>query len=163
MELKERFQRALEVSRGLVEELIRDIAASDAWFRPAAEGTNHAMWIVGHLAAADDAFVGLVDPAASDPRDSFRKCFGRGSELSLEPSDYPPIDEVLDYLRDRRAALLAALEKISADDFEKPTPPGAPPIMYDLGSVFHMAAWHESLHAGQLTTIRRMLGHAPIR
>lgn len=163
MELRERLRRALVFSREFTERLLGDLESPDQWLTPPVEGTNHALWIAGHLAVADDAFTGMMDPARSERRDNYRTWFGRGSQPSYETDHYDSPDQIMAYLRERRQALLLVLDELPDADFTRATPDTAPPFMYDYGSVFHMAAWHESLHTGQLTLIRRRLGHVPVR
>ena len=162
MELRERLARGLTTARGLTEKLLEDIVTSEQWLTTAVTNGNHPLWIVGHLAVADDAFVGFVDRNATNRRAEYRKSFGKGSEPTSDLSQYDEPSTVLDYFRERRDALLATLSDVDADDFESALPEGAPTIMYDVASVFQMAAWHESLHTGQLTTIRRSLGFGPV-
>jgi len=33
----------------------------------------------------------------------------------------------------------------------------------DYAAVFEMAIWHEGLHSGQLSSVRRALGHGPVQ
>jgi hypothetical protein len=65
-------------------------------------------------------------------------------------------------MRERRAALLDLLRAQSDDDLSRPTQPGSPAFLPDVASVFELAAWHEGLHAGQMSVARRVLGHAPL-
>jgi hypothetical protein len=69
---------------------------------------------------------------------------------------------VLDYMRDRRQALLTALENLSEEELDTRTPKGTPEFLADYGMVFQAASWHEGMHTGQLTTVRRSLGHVPL-
>jgi hypothetical protein len=58
--------------------------------------------------------------------------------------------------------MLRLLDSLSDEDFSRPTPEGAPEFLPDVGSVFEMAVWHEGLHSGQLSVVRRILGHKPL-
>lgn len=66
-------------------------------------------------------------------------------------------------MRERREALLGILDELSDEDLGNKTPPGSPDFLPDIGSVFETAIWHEGLHSGQLSMIRRSLGHKPLR
>ena len=160
--LKERMQQALETSRGFTERLLADFDTPDQWLTTGVEGGNHPLWIAGHLAVADNAFVNLVSADRSQPRESYRKWFGKGSRPlhAIDEYDAPP--EILEYMRERRSTLLNVLADMPEERFNTPLPENSPKIMHDFGSVFHMAAWHEALHAGQLTVIRRCLGLGPV-
>ena len=88
--------------------------------------------------------------------------FGMGSQPTSDVDAFPPVDEVLSYMRDRRGELLKVLNSMSDADLARPKPEGAPDMFTDLASVFETAIWHEALHAGQVSVARRALGHAPL-
>jgi hypothetical protein len=94
-------------------------------------------------------------------RAGFAEKFGVGSRPTSEPSDYPPVADVLAFMRDRRAVLLDIFDSLSEEDFAKLTPEGTPSFLADIGSVFETAVWHEGLHSGQLSVTRRSLGFDP--
>jgi uncharacterized damage-inducible protein DinB len=142
--------------------ILKEITDPADWIRRPVPGSNHAMWIAGHLAYADDAFLGMIDPGKASPREGFKDLFGKGSTPLDSLEAYPAHTDILEYLEDRRKAFYRALNDCSEEDFNKPTPEGAPAFMYDVGAVFQMCVWHESLHSGQLTVIHRMLGHQPL-
>ena len=68
--LKERMRQALETSRGFTERLLADFDTPDQWLTTGVDGGNHPLWIAGHLAVADNAFVNLVSADRSHPRES---------------------------------------------------------------------------------------------
>ena len=88
--------------------------------------------------------------------------FGMGSQPTNDPDDYPPAEDVVRAMRERRQVLLDLLENTGESELSTPTPDGSPSFLPDLGAVFEMAAWHEALHAGQITIAHRALGNAPI-
>jgi hypothetical protein len=87
-----------------------------------------------------------------------------GSKPSPNPNDYPPPEEVLRVMRDRRGAVLAVLDSLKEDDLSKPLPKGAPDFFKDrdMASVFELMVWHEGIHSGQLSIARRALGNQPL-
>ncbi len=163
MEFKQRLHQALVFSREVTEAQLADLKTPKQWVTVAVEGSNHPLWIVGHLAVADDFFVSLMEPSRADPRAPYQAKFGRGSQPVADPSAYPDSSEILAYLRDRRQEFLEVLDGMDESALETPTPENAPPFMHDFGSVFQLAVWHESMHTGQLTLVRRKLGHGPMR
>lgn len=162
MQLKERLERGLLHARRVTEGVIKEIETPEGWLLRPSPGANHALWIVGHLAYADNSFTRLVAPERTAVRDDFKQLFGMGSTPADHLSDYPEMEEVLAYFTDRRQALLSALSEMTDEDFSRETPEQAPAFLYDFGSVFQIAMWHEGLHAGQLTIIHRMLGKPPL-
>jgi hypothetical protein len=114
------------------------------------------------MANTDNFLISLVAPERARDLDRFAAQFGMGSKPQPNAERYPPVDEVLNYMRERRAALLELLAGLSDDDLSRPTPEGAPDFLADFASVFELAVWHEGLHSGQLSVVRRSLGHEPL-
>jgi hypothetical protein len=114
------------------------------------------------MANSDNFFLSLVAPEETVALEGFAGRFGMGSQPIDDPAAYPPAESVLATMRERRQALLAVLDRLAEEDLAKPTPQGAPDFLPDLGSVFEMTSWHEALHAGQLSVVRRALGHKPL-
>ena len=162
MSLKQRLKQQLTSARGISERILNDFHTPDEWLHQIHPGTNHALWFAGHMGQTDNFFITLLDPTQAAPRAGWGEMFGMGSQPTGNPDDYPPVAEVLDYMRDRRQTLLAVLERLSEDELETPTPQGSPEFLADYGMVFQAASWHEGMHTGQLTTVRRSLGHKPI-
>ena len=162
MEIKQRLKQRLEFSRGMTDQFLAAFTTPEQWTYQPHESANHALWFVGHMGTSDNFFVKLIDPSRTVEKDTYGEMFGMGSQPTSKPSDYPPVEEVLAFMRERRQALLDALDALSEDDLAKPTPEGAPDFLPDLASVFETAAWHEGLHSGQLSVARRGLGNAPL-
>jgi hypothetical protein len=115
------------------------------------------------MATVDNFFLSLVAPDKVRPLADFQAKFGMGSQPTSDPAAYPPPESVVTAMRERREALLAALDAMSEEDLAKKTPQGAPEFLPDVASVFEMAVWHEGQHSGQLTVARRALGYPPLR
>ena len=162
MSLQDRLLRQLESTRQLSEKLLADFHDPTDWLYQVHPGCNHALWFVGHMATTDNFLLSLVAPAVSTPQESLRAQFGMGSQPTSIAADYPPAEEVLATMRERRARLMETLSSFSDADLAQPTPAGTPDFLPDFASVFEMANWHEMLHAGQLTVTRRALGHQPM-
>ncbi|MEQ8786619.1 MAG: DinB family protein [Pirellulaceae bacterium] len=162
MSLKERIQRQLESARQLSERMLADFKSPEQWTHQVCEGGNHALWFAGHMANTDNFLISLVAPQRAREQDGFAAAFGMGSKPQSSAEQYPPVDEVLSTMRERRATLLDVLATLTDDDLSRPTPAGAPDFLADFASVFELAVWHEGLHSGQLSVVRRSLGHAPL-
>lgn len=162
MSLKERLHRQLTSARTMSEKLLADFRTPEDWTRQIHPDCNHALWFVGHMAMTDNFFISLVAPEKAADLGHLQPLFGMGSHPSGNPSDYPPPEELLELMRDRRRVLLEILNGLSDDDLARATPPGTPNFLSDIGSVFEAAIWHEGLHSGQLSMNRRALGHSPI-
>ena len=98
----------------------------------------------------------------SDVNEAYGSLFGLGSQPTSNIDDYPAVDEVLAFMDGRRQRLLQVLEACGDEQLAVQTPEGAPEFMPDFASVFKTAIWHEGLHSGQLSLIRRSLGFEPL-
>jgi hypothetical protein len=163
MDYKPRLKALLEQARQTSENMLASFKTPQDWTYQVHPNANHAMWFTGHMASADNFFVGIVAPdKATTLPPGYKEMFGMGSKPSSKSADYPPPEEVLKVFRDRRHALLAALDSLSEADLARKPPKEAPDFLNDLASVFEMAIWHEGLHTGQISIARRALGHAPL-
>jgi len=163
MALKERLLRQLKNTREMSERLLADFKTPQDWTFQVHPSCNHALWFAGHMATSDNFFLSLIAPDKKRDMSDFQAKFGMGSQPTNEPAAYPQAENVLATMRERRGALLTALEGMSDEDLGKKTPEGAPDFLPDVGSVFEVAIWHEGRHSGQLSVARRALGHQPLR
>ena len=156
----------LQGSRDWTLTLIADLEGDDWGFQPT-RGTQHALWICGHLASAQNTLV-------------FKRCLGR-DELSAEFGDHFPIgapvlsfgDHPFPSPRDVRAEMdrmqAKTVEAVAGLDDAKLAKPafGAegkahPHYATVCGAISHLAR-HEAFHAGQLALLRRLMGKSFIR
>jgi len=151
---------ALELARGKTLRLIEDIPESELC-RPAWEGGNHTLWVLGHLAWTDDYFMQTVGKRPTCLPDGWADRFGMGSTPVATPADYPAPAEVRDRLGSSRAALIDWFQNMDASQAETALPEALADFAPHFAGLASTLAWHEGLHAGQLTVIRRHLGLGP--
>jgi hypothetical protein len=151
---------ALRASRQQLDMFTADLKGSDWLHRPSPKA-NCAAWIVGHLILADRRPMGLL--GASDlPTlpEGFEKRFARDETApgAADFGDTSILVPLFDRQRERFIdAVTRADESLLNKPVEKPTP--------RYGTVGELAAYmalHASMHAGQITLIRRSLGRPPI-
>lgn len=159
---QQRLKRLLTSTRQRSEKMLADFKMPEQWTHQVYPGANHAMWFVGHMASTDNFLTSIVAPQSAVTLDWLSKQFGMGSQPVAEASAYKSPEEMLGLMRDRREALLAALDTFTDESLGQKTPPKSPDFLPDLGSVFETAVWHESLHAGQLSVTRKALGFPPV-
>ncbi|REJ68986.1 MAG: DinB family protein [Planctomycetota bacterium] len=162
MASKERLKANLFQAREMTEAILEAFQKPEDWTHQVHPQANHALWIVGHLGHADNFFVSMLDPSRQVEKDGWGEKFGMGSQPTNDPAAYPPVAEVLDFFRDRRAALLEAIDAMSDEDLAKATPDGSPDFLADFEQVLELAYWHEGVHSGQLTVAHRALGNPPL-
>lgn len=126
-------------------------------------GANHALWTMGHLATVDQFF--LMNFAGRDPVtfEKHKTTFFAKSQPSPNAADYPPMDAVREYFQESRKAFRAWLESLDDATLSAPLPPEKQRFATTLGNLLARLVWHEGMHYGQLTVIRKSLGLAPIR
>ena len=162
MKFADRILRQLEMIRDTSEKMLAAFETPEDWTRQVVPGTNHALWFAGHMATTDNYFIGRIAPERTKNFDDWDKLFSMGSKPTSDPDDYPPVAEVLDAMRERRTVLLDLLRGRSDAELAGPPAAGASDFLPDLASIFEMATWHESMHLGQVTVVRRALGHRPL-
>jgi hypothetical protein len=161
MSWKDRLKRQLLSARQTSEAFLADFKTPEEWVSQVHGEANHALWFAGHMGISDNFFISVVDPAHVVKTPDLETRFGMGSRPTNRVADYPPVEQVLAFMRERRGTLLQLLDQMSDDDLTRSTPEGAPAFLPDFGSVFEIAVWHEGLHSGQLSVARRALGHQP--
>lgn len=162
MSQQERLKKQLVRMRQNSERLLADFTTPEQWTFQVHPNCNHALWFVGHMATSDNFFLSLVAPEKARTLPEFQARFGMGSQPTNQPAEYPPPESVLQTMRERRAALLTALDGMTDADLAQKTPDGAPDFLPDVASVFELAIWHEGQHSGQVSVARRALGYKPL-
>ena len=158
----------LEGTRDWTLKLIADLNGSDWTFQPSA-GMGHALWLCGHLACAQDLLVFircLGQPGILEP--SFTDHFPIGSPVkSADEHDFPPVETVLKTMEDTHRKTCEAIRAINDSLLVEPAFAGdgksAHPHYNDKGGAVAHLNRHEAFHAGQLATIRRLLGKPFLR
>jgi len=159
--------RQIDDTRDWTLKLIADFSGDEWTFQPQ-PGLAHALWLCGHLACAQDLLVhirclgqaGLVDEA-------FSRHFPIGSPVaSASDHDYPSVESVRATFDRVHAATIAAVRSMSDALLAEAAfgGDGKPHPHYTdkAGAVSHCSR-HEAFHAGQIATIRRLLGKSFLR
>ena len=162
IDLKERLRQQLDLIRGISEQTLSVFETPEEWTHQVHPKANHALWFAGHVGIVDNFMLSRISPEKAAEPEGYREKFGMGSRPTSDPSDYPPIEEVLAFMRERRQVVLDVLDALGDDELTMPTPEGTPEFITDVASVFQTAVWHEALHLGQVTVARRALGFAPL-
>jgi uncharacterized damage-inducible protein DinB len=151
---------ALEFARRVTLGLLEEFPEDKVLYQPF-PGANHAVWIVGHIALTDDWFLTHLMPRTSKVPESWTKLFGQGSAPQTDPSAYPTVAELNDKLTDLRAELMDWFRSMSDEQLTTPLPEDWETFAPSYGGMMPSIAWHEGLHDGQLTVVRKSLGLAP--
>ncbi|MFH1419132.1 MAG: DinB family protein [Planctomycetota bacterium] len=153
-------RNALGFARMATEGLLEDIPEDQYCHQPL-EGTNHALWIMGHIAVTDEFFLTeLAQPPAAG-RPAWKELFFMGSTPKPDITDYPPLSELQAYFKDVRAGVIEWFGSQSEKELLTPLPEKLGAFSAYRAALMSTLACHEMLHAGQLTVVRKHLGLGP--
>jgi len=139
---------------------LEDIPEDKLCYQPF-PGTNHALWIIGHLACTDNFLLTAIGGRQTDLPATWNELFGMGSTPQPDPDAYPPPAEVRQQLDARRDELIEWFKSMDGDQLVAPLPEDYQTFARDHAALMTSIAWHEGLHAGQLTVVRKTLGLKP--
>lgn len=150
--------RASQITQGYMQLLINDFP-QDKWFDRPVNVPNHAAWQVGHVAVSANAgLMAIGQPSLLD--ETWGPLFGRGSESQDDALIYPPIEQVIEGFSKVYAALTEAysnagesvlMADTTIDRLVERFPKQGDFIVFLLTS-------HLAMHAGQFSTLRKLLG-----
>ncbi len=161
MTTKEHALRILNFSRQFFNDLLEGVPADKLLHSPV-PGGNHALWIIGHLAVTDDFFADMVDGQGQKLPQRYRELFDLGSTPTANEADYPPVSEIREQFAAARQRLISAYEAADEDTLSQPLPQELSNFAPNKLGLPLTQAWHEGIHTGQLSSIRRSLGIKPL-
>lgn len=168
MTQQELLARQLDDTRDWTLKLIVDLEGDDWFFQPA-PGMAHALWLCGHLASAQSSLIHVRCLQRVPVLDgAFGKHFGIGVPVqSAAEHDYPPLEEVRGWMDKVHQATLDAVRGVTDELLAEPCfgPDGKTPHPHykdKAGAISHSGR-HEAFHAGQIASIRRLLGKPFLR
>lgn len=143
-----------KTNTGLVAKAIEGIPP-EQWLRKPGHCSNHLLWVMGHLVWSRG---NLLRTLGSDFSLTWAKHFARGAKL--DDQLYPQVDEVRGAWADVSERLTTALDAVPAEVLakahDKPTFDGK------LGGFIAFLAFHETYHVGQVSYLRKWLGHGQL-
>jgi hypothetical protein len=141
---------------------IEDLSDDELMQRPVA-GTNHIIWQIGHLISSERGLVEGVCPGSMPPLpEGFADRYTKETAASDDPAKFHSREELLRVAAEQRQGTLAALDKLSAADLDRPTPERLQRFGPTVGYIFAMIGGHWQMHAGQWAVLRRKLGRPPL-
>ncbi len=136
---------------------LSDLVDSDLMKRPGA-GCNHIAYQLGHLIASNTSILNLVAPGtAPELPAGFAEKHSKEKNSCDDAKQFNSKQEYLDLMKQLDAAVLAAIEKASDADLDKPSPESFRSWCPKLGDMYVLLVTHSLMHAGQWVPIRRML------
>ncbi len=150
---------ALQSTQQLLNWYVSDLADADLLVRPVASA-NHIAWQLGHLISAESGLLSGQLPGASYAQlpAGFREKYTKETAVSDAAADFLTKEQYLGLYNKAREATLAAVEKLSDADLDRPTTNNMAKFAPTLGALLLLTANHTLMHAGQFTPVRRKLG-----
>ena len=133
----------------------------EQWAHQPIPHANHAAWITGHLAHTDNFFLTAVAGRTTKIPGEWDELFGMGSVPTPELKRYPAPADLRDFLGSLRADLVAWFQSLDERTAQAPLPEELRMFAPSKGALANSIAWHEGMHTGQLTVVRKSLGIAP--
>ena len=152
--------RPIIASRHMTNKILEAIP-EDKWLDQPFDGFNHVWWNVGHIATCDDYFLKVLFDAPSK-MEAWYELFGPGSKPSADGAGYPSPAELRDAMSARHEDLLNAFRALDNDGWAKALPEDWQEFSPTYRELPGVIAWHEGMHAGQLTVARKALGGEPV-
>ena len=149
---------ALNSSLDTLKMFLGDLGDADLKVRPVPSANNIA-WQLAHLIVAEKLLLDGQLPGVSYP-DLPPGITSLGNERTGKedpPEGYLPKAQYLEWFGKMRAATVAAVEKISDADLDRPTTNMMAKFAPTLGDLLVMIANHTLMHGGQFTVVRRAL------
>lgn len=121
------------------------------------DGSN-AAYIAGHVAFTDDMTLQMLagkPPALSEAE---RRLFDGGAAPTRSLADYPDKADLIARMNGIREDLVAYFSGLSDEQLTAPVEGPLAQFGDTRAKLMSSIGWHEGMHAGQLTVIRRQLG-----
>lgn len=139
---------------------LEDITQAQAVHQPF-PGANHAAWIAGHIAWADDFFLTTLKPRKAVLPETYTKLFGMGSTPTADASTYPKLEQLREKLSQLREEMVAWFGNMPEQQLHASLPKEFDGFAENFAMLMSTISWHEGMHAGQLTVLRKSLGMKP--
>lgn len=130
----------------------------DQFVTPYADDGSSAAYIAGHIAFTDDMTLQMLAGRGSMLSEAEQKLFGGGANPAADAARYPDREAMLRQMNSIREALLGYFKGLSDADLTAPVEGPLAQFGDTRAKLMASLAWHEGMHAGQLTVIRRQLG-----
>jgi uncharacterized damage-inducible protein DinB len=150
---------SLTTSKSMMHRFVDDLSPQEFLHRPA-EKANCAAWLIGHLILSERGGLKTLGADLPSLPDTFEQRFSRdeGCPQAAEFGDVAQLMPLFDQHRDR---LIEAVKRATPEQLDQPVPKPHP-LFSTAGQLANFLAHHVTLHAGQITIIRRSLGRPPV-
>jgi hypothetical protein len=158
MQAKDVANNALVSTQHMVQMYLNDLSDADLLVRPV-PNANHIAWQIGHLIGAEKMLLDGLLPGVKYPEIPASIMSLRAGKDAPPPptTGYLTKTEYLDLFNKVRAATIAAVDKLTDSDLDRPNIKALQEFAPNLGAMLILVANHTLMHAGQFTVVRRAL------
>lgn len=156
----------MQFARAYLKGMIESYPA-ELWLTIPSGATSHLLWQVGHIAVAQYGLMlfrqrGRAEGDVQIMPGWLRKNFGRGTTASVDADYNPTPEEMLSFLDQIHDVAMSEVPNLTAESLARPADLPYATYPMNIGALL-FAPIHESIHIGQIGTLRRLLGLPPIR
>jgi uncharacterized damage-inducible protein DinB len=150
-------QAALNGATQLWQLLTEDLSDADLLVRPV-PGANHVAWQWGHVIAAEHRFLKALGVDMPALPERFTERHAKDTAQADPPTGFLTRDEYARLYNAVRTATLAAVGQLTEADLDRPNAGPMAPLAPTMGALYLLVASHSTMHAGQVSVLRRKLG-----
>ncbi len=145
-----------------VKSYVEDLSDEEMLVRPV-PNANHIKWQLGHLIASQNYLIEQACPGVMPPLPAgFAEKYNKDTATVDDPNAFDSKEDLMQLWDSQRKGMLAALDKLSDEELEKPAPESLQRFAPTVGGMFAGQSMHWMMHAGQWAVIRRKLGRKPL-
>ena len=162
MNSREAIKSSIDMGKMISMAYLQDLTDEELMHRPD-PGCNHIKWQLGHLIQSENQMINSILPESMPPLpDGFAEKYTKETAGNDDPEFFNSKQELMELFEQQRSATLAALENLSDDELNNPSPEPMQGYAPNWGTAFVMQDSHWVMHAGQWAVIRRQLGRPPL-
>jgi uncharacterized damage-inducible protein DinB len=155
MDAKSALKEALATADMIGTAYLSDLSDAEFMQRPH-PACQHINWQVGHLIASEHAMLSGIAAGKMPPLpEGFAEKYSKETAGCDDPATFATKAELMEAYQAQRAATLAVLEGLSAEELDKETGVSYAPTY---GSTISMQGAHWLMHCGQWVIVRRNNG-----
>ena len=158
MRAKDVIKLALTSTQDLVPMYLSDVTDAEVAVHPV-PGANNIAWQLAHLTTAEQYLLGDQLPGVQYPEIP-AAIANLGNERTGKvdpPGGYLSKAQYVEWFNKMRAATIAAVDKLSDNDLDRPVTNTMAKFAPTLGALLILTANHTLMHGGQFTVARRAL------
>ncbi|MBX3441413.1 MAG: DinB family protein [Planctomyces sp.] len=148
---------SLNLSRGMLHMFVDDLTPEE-WLHRPCPGANCAAWIVGHLVVVEGMFHKRFGAESPPLPEGFEAVFAR-DEVAPARAEYGDVTALMPLFDAARDVTIAAVSAMTPERLAEPL---THQRFSNIGEAAAFCSLHGTMHAGQISLIRRSLGRPPV-